>query len=130
MSQKGKEAKMGKLNCGSIMVLFDPDPETPLTKFCLDLIERDEPGQHEMVEHFLESEEGKLLSLEVTSAIDRERWDFLGVGFAVGYALGREFEIGDPEISKVANELIERIFEAKALPYFSTRREKKRRIFP
>lgn len=121
---------MGKSNYRDVMTFFDADPKTGLAEFCFDLIEEDEPGQNKMVDHFLESEEGKLLSVKIADAIGRQRGDCLWAGFAVGYALGREFDISDQETLEIVNELRDRIFEEKALPYFPARREKKRRSFP
>lgn len=109
---------MEEKNYYLIMALFDEENNVPLTNFCEELVkERDEAGEEEALERFLESEASDSLPEGVHDAISGQSTSYLGIGFAVGLALGQMFEIGHEEVSLLLEDLKQRILEKKVLPY-------------
>ena len=118
---------MKEINYYHILELFDREQDgiVPLTEFCSKLVKGWGGEKEEELDRFLESKDGESLPVNVYEAIRELPTGYLGIGFAVGYVLGQECEIGDQRILRIVNHLKERIFEAKVLPYFPrTKRQK------
>ena len=115
---------MEEINYYHILGLFDQEQDSggtcivPLTEFCSKLVKESGGEKEEDLDRFLNSKDGESLPAKVYDAIGDLSTEYLGIGFAVGYVLGQECEIGDQRILRIVNHLKERIFEAKVLPYF------------
>ena len=101
----------------NIFILFDPDKKTFLTQFCEQLVGEADEGKG-ILERFLKSKEAQALPMEIHDAIATNHYSCLGIGFAVGYVVGQDYDIGDKETLSVVKALRGRLAEAKALPYF------------
>ena len=121
---------MEEINYYHILGVFDQERDNggmcivPLTEFCSKLVKESREGEEVDLDRFLESKDGKSLPEEVYDAIGDLPTEYLGIGFAVGYVLGQECDIGDQHILRIVNHLKKRIFEAKVLPYFPRIKQK------
>lgn len=108
---------MQEINYHKIMERFDPENDVPLTEFCSALVKESDYGESEIVEQFLRSDSGESLPSEVYNAVDNLSASYLGIGFAVGYAIAKLFQNHDQDIQETVKDLQQRLLEEKVLPY-------------
>jgi len=110
---------MEKKNYAQIMILFDSDPKAPLWGLCEQLAREENTKGSQLLKSWLESdEERNKVPIKIRDAIDDEKYAHGHAAFAIGYVIGQDYDIADEEVSAIVSDLRERIFKAKALPYF------------
>jgi len=114
---------MEKTNYYRIIRFFDRERKVdgiiqdPLWEFCCKLGKEKGEGKEENLERFFESKDSDSLPAGIYEAIESLHSTYLNIGFAVGYVLGQEYDIGDQDVLRIVNLLKERILKEKILPY-------------